>query len=215
MKFLVKALVFLSADRIRTLFNCAAMIAAATASSAAHAVFIQYELVPLGGSSYRYVYSIENNGSLGAGVAISLFDVMFDPVLYDESSLNISTLAPLSNDWDQIFLTSAPGDPATYDALALAGGVADGATVGGFSVEFTWLGAGTPGNQSFAIYDPDSFNLLETGMTGNLATVPLPAALWLFGSGALTLLGFGHTCKRFAPDTIQRRKLTELWRVES
>jgi len=210
MKFLIGLSVFLSVKRIRTFASCAVMIAAATASSTAHAVFIQYELVPLGGSSYRYVYSVENNGSLGAGVAVSLFDVMFDPTLYDESSLNITTPAPLGNAWDQIILASAPGVPAAYDALALAGGVADGATLGGFSVEFTWLGAGTPGNQSFAIYDPDSFNLLEEGMTSNLAAVPLPASLWLFGSGALTLLGLGHTRRHSAPDAIQRRKQTQL-----
>lgn len=179
---------------IRRLARAGVFIAASAASAAANAVVVQYNLVPLGSNNYRYVYTVENNGSLGAGVEVSLFDVMFDPALYAETSLSATTPVPLGDNWDEIFLTSAPGLPAAYDALALAGGVADGATVGGFSVDFTWLGAGTPGNQPFAIYDPVNFDVLEEGVTASDA-VPLPAALWLLGSGIMTLLGFGRTQK--------------------
>ena len=49
---------------------------------------------------------------------------------------------------------------------------------GGFAVQFTWLGAGTPGAQPFEIVDPDTFQTLESGST---TVVPLPATGWLLG----------------------------------
>jgi len=155
--------------------------------SPAHATSVQSNLVASGGDDYRYVYSITNDGSLGSGVPLQLFDVLFDPAQYLESSLTITTPPSLSGNWNQIFLASSPGVPAEYDALALAGGIADGATIAGFSVDFKWIGTGTPGVQPYEIYDPNTFALLEQGVTAS--PVPVPAALWLFGSGLVALLG--------------------------
>jgi hypothetical protein len=126
----------------------------------------------LGGSAYRYEYSVYNDGSLGAGVPIELFDVLFDPALYQESSLQIVTPDPPKSEWSEQFLASLPGVPAAYDALALTGGIPDGSTVGGFAVEFIWLGPGLPGGQPFQIYSVDRFRPLETG-----GTVPEPSFL--------------------------------------
>ena len=184
---------------MRTAFLTAAALAVAVAAagflgSEARAAVIRYELIPLGGSDYRYVYTVENDGSLGTGVPVELFDVLFDPTLYDEASLSATTPALLANDWDEIFLTSSPGVPAAYDAFALAGGVADGATVSGFAVDFTWLGPGTPGSQPFEIYDPVTFALLEQGAT--LITVPLPPTPWLLISGAGALVAYRRKWKR-------------------
>ena len=122
-----------------------------------------------------------------------LFDVLFDPAQYLESSLTITTPPPLSGNWDQMFLASSPGVAAAYDVLALTGGIADGATVTGFSVDFKWIGAGTPGSQPYEIYDPSTFALLGQGVTAS--PVPVPAALWLFGSGLVALLGTVGTSK--------------------
>jgi hypothetical protein len=124
-----------------------------------------------------------------------LFDILFDPANFLESSLTISTPSPLALGWDQLILASAPGVPAAYDALATGGGIADGATVAGFAVEFTWIGTGLPGSQPFAIYDPSTFDLLSEGTTTSV--VPIPAAAWLLGSGIAILLGCGGTRKRF------------------
>ncbi len=154
----------------------------------AHAAIVQYNLVALGGNDYRHVYSVTNDGSLGSGVAVQLFDVLFDSAQYLESSLTITTPSPLSGNWDQLILASSPGLPAAYDAQTLTGGIADGATVAGFAVDFTWIGTGTPGSQPYEIYDPGTFDLLEQGVTAS--PVPVPAALWLFASGLGTLLGF-------------------------
>ncbi|MCP5313168.1 MAG: hypothetical protein H6955_06410 [Chromatiaceae bacterium] len=157
-------------------------------AQSANAIIIEYDLTPLGGSSYRYDYTVVNSGSLGSGVSLELFDVLFDPSLYDETSLSIATPAPLANDWDEYFLGSGIALPAAYEAFALAGGIADGATVSGFAVEFTWLGAGLPGRQDFEVYDPNTFDLLAVGSTRSPeSAVPLaaPLLLILFGMGLI------------------------------
>jgi hypothetical protein len=154
-------------------------------ASDARASSLGYSVISLGGDNYRYVYSVTNDGSLGSGVALRLFDVFFDPTLYDEASLAVSTPAALGAEWDQIFLASAPGVSAAYDSLATAGGIADGDTVSGFAVDFRWLGAGVPGAQAYQIFDPGSFELLGEGVT-----VPEPAALSLLASGLGALLAF-------------------------
>ncbi|HEY1240404.1 MAG TPA: hypothetical protein VGF16_07590, partial [Bryobacteraceae bacterium] len=46
-------------------------------------VTINYDLMPISGDTYRYVYTVSNNGGLGPGVPLTLFDVLFDPALYD------------------------------------------------------------------------------------------------------------------------------------
>lgn len=162
----------------------------------AHAASVQYDLLALGGNDYRYVYSVTNDGSLGSGVALQLFDVLFDPAQYVESSLTITTPPPLSGDWDQLILASSPSVAAAYDAIALAGGIADGTTVAGFAVDFTWIGTGTPGSQPYQIYDPGTFDLLGQGVT--TSPVPVPAAWWLFASGLGTLLRFRPAPRRLS-----------------
>jgi hypothetical protein len=153
-------------------------------ASPARATVVQYELLPLGGSQFRYVYTVSNDGSLG-GAAVNLFDVLFDPSLYSETSLSISTQPPLASSWNEILLASAPGVPAAYDALATGSGIAYGQTRSGFAVDFAWLGTGAPGTQPFVIYDPQTFAVLEEGTT--VSAVPLPPAGWLLLSGVAGL----------------------------
>ena len=159
----------------RTLWLCALLVSVALP---AHAVQIAYGLESLGGTSYRYTYTVTNNGTTGG--AVQLFDVFFDPDLYDEDSLTIVTPNPPSSSWDQIILASGISVPAAYDALALAGGIPISSSVTGFKVQFLWLGTGAPGAQGFAIFDPDTFDTIETGTT---TVVPLPGALLLLGTG--------------------------------
>lgn len=147
----------------------------------ASAIIVNYDLIALGGSSYRYEYTVTNDGSLGAGVPVESFALIFNSTLYDETSLVIVTTDPPASEWDeQIFGTGLLVEPA-YDALALAGGIADGSSVFGFAVQFDWLGAGTPGPQPFEVYDPNTFDLVETGVTRSAGTsIPEPNTLLLF-----------------------------------
>ena len=174
---------------IVVLLGASALLVATLFTSPTHATTITFEVLSLGGTTYRSVYAITNDGSLGPGIAVELFDILFDPALYLESSLTIVTPAPLNTEWDQLVLGSAPGVPATYDALALAGGIPEGGTVSGFAVEYEWLGLGTPGAQAFEIYDPGTFALLERGLTTEVTSVPEPAAFWLLAFGLVGLMG--------------------------
>ncbi|HOW77582.1 MAG TPA: PEP-CTERM sorting domain-containing protein [Candidatus Competibacteraceae bacterium] len=154
----------------------------------ATAIIIDYDLKSLGGnSSYQYDYTVTNDESLGTGVALEWFAILFDPALYDEPSLSIITPDPPASEWDELILGSGLGVPAAYDVFALAGGIAVGASVSGFAVQFDWLGTGMPGAQPFEIYDPDTFDVtLATGSTRAAGTtVPEPGTLALLFWGAV------------------------------
>jgi hypothetical protein len=155
------------------------------AHSAFAAVSIQYSVVPVGGSTYRYVYSITNTATSGSP-SVKLFDVYFDTSLYQSGSLQIVTPDPLHTQWSEQLFSAAPGVPGAYDALSLMGGIAPGTTVTGFSVQFTWLGSGVPGAQPFQIFDAGTFAVLQNGTTSsNPASVPAASTL------ALSLLALG------------------------
>lgn len=152
-------------------------------SCSANAAIFSYDLQNLGGNRYSYTYAIENNGSLAAGANITEFQLLFDPIKYDELSLSFSNNGAFSTDWVAQFLTSAPGIPATFDIYTLGNGIQVGERISGFSVDFIWLGLGLPGTQEFQIYDANTLGLLETGASQPIQSVPLPLAWPLFLSG--------------------------------
>lgn len=169
------------------------VLAATLLAQPSDASTISYELQDLGANNYRYVYTIGNDGTLPGSSAIQLFDILFDPSQYLETSLNISSASSISSEWSEQFLASAPNIPAAYDTLANGSGIAVGTQTSGFAVDFIWLGSGLPESQIFEIYDPDSFTLLESGNTQPLNTVPLPATLTLFLTALIGLFAFGKS----------------------
>jgi len=141
----------------------------------ARAIQVNFTTVDLGGDRYRYDYTIVNDGSLGPSTSLGLIDLLFDPALYEEASLTNVSASALAVDWDQQFLASAPSIPAAFDLMAKGSGLPAGSQIGGFAVEFTWLGSGAPAAQPFEVYDQSSFSLLAQGVTS-----PVPEAdAWL------------------------------------
>lgn len=136
----------------------------ASALSAASPVTIDYELTALAAPGrYEYRYTLTN---VSLATPLSWFSVDFDTALYDESSLAITSTG--LGDWSEQLLASIPalGVPAQYDAYKTVGaGLGIGDTETGFTVEFNWLGTGTPGSQAFTIYDPATLDVLATGVT--------------------------------------------------
>jgi hypothetical protein len=155
----------------------------------ASAIAIVFDLQALGGDHYRYTYTVTNDGSLGVGVPLEVFDILFPPDRYDESSLMIVTPPALQTAWSELILASAPGVPAAYDVVALTGGVPEGVSVTGFAVVFRWLGSGGPGAQAFEVFDAQ-FNPLAGGITipAQPTAIPEPGALTLVGIGLVSLL---------------------------
>jgi len=151
------------------------------------ATMIQYDVANISGNTWEYSYTV-NNDTLG--IDIDEFTVYFD-----------------SGDYTNLSLPSAPGtwDPLAvqpdnfmnnngfYDALALSGGIAAGISMGGFSVRFDYLGAGTPGSQLFEIVDPSDFSILDSGQT---SVIPVPPAIWLFIAGGFGLFRFARITRR-------------------
>jgi MYXO-CTERM domain-containing protein len=144
--------------------GAAALALLAPLSASAAAVSIEYTLVALGvPGRFEYQYTVKN---LSLAADLSWFSVDFDPYLYDESSLAITSTG--TGDWAEQLLASIPilGVPAQYDAFKASGDpLATGDSATGFSVAFTWLGTGTPGSQGFTVYDANTFAVLDAGAT--------------------------------------------------
>lgn len=145
------------------------------------ATTITYQASFVSGSTWRYDYTVANNGAITGEVR--LFDILFNPALYDEPTLVISSASGIAAGWDEQILASGLLVPAAYDVLAKGGGITTGGSVSGFAIQFHWLGTGTPGAQGFEIYDSVTFDRLGTG-----TTVPLPASAALLVSGLLGLV---------------------------
>jgi hypothetical protein len=162
------------------------VLLATIACNPAQATIIEYDLEAMNGETWRYNYYVTND-TLDA--PIEEFSIWFDWSLFGDLGFS---LAPAG--WDPIAIqpdVNLPHD-GLYDALALGGGLLPGSTLGGFSLQFTWLGAGTPGSQAFDILNPLDFSVLDTGMTRLRVTtppvgVPEPDTLALL-SAALLLL---------------------------
>jgi hypothetical protein len=121
------------------------------------ATSLEYTLDALGGSSYRYNYTLFNDT---LAVPIEGLSVYFDLGLYDNLS---SPTAP--SGWDPLVFQPDAGLSADgiYDIFNMPNPLAPGASLGLLSVEFDWLGgASGPGPQSFDIFD-SAFEVLDSG----------------------------------------------------
>lgn len=148
----------------------------------ARATTVLYDVTNISGNTWEYSYAINNNT---LSIDIEEFALRFDLGFYENL---VATSTPAG--WDPLVIEPDPviPDDGFYDALALSAGIAPGESLGGFNVQFDYLGAGVPGVQFFDIVDPNTFGSLGDGFT---QLVPVPAAIWLFGTGLVSLLGVG------------------------
>lgn len=149
-------------------------------SASAMSASIFYEVDALGGNSYNYHYTIENQ----TVDPIEEFTIFFELGLYENL---VVTTTPL--DWDS-FVAQPDAqlpDDGFFDSLALVSGIQFGDLLSGFSVQFDYLGAGTPGSQFFEIIDPITFDPISDGFTQPLqsSNVPEPSTVFLIALGLL------------------------------
>lgn len=150
---------------------------------------VSYTATDVSGSTWEYNYTINNNLS----VNLTEFTTFFTLGQYT----NLDVLSAPSN-WEggggALAINPDPSLPADgfFDAEASDAGLAPGASQGGFSVEFTYLGTGTPGAQLFNFVDSSSFATLEAGNTtlssggsGTTAAPEIDPSSW---AAAITLL---------------------------
>lgn len=148
----------------------------------AWATTIGYHSVHLGGTQWRNDYTVTNDT---LAVPIEEFTIFFDNGLY-ATLVDAST----ASGWDILVIQPDGAIPAAgfMDALALAGGIAPGASLGGFSIIFDYLGTGTPPPQAFSIVDPVTFAQIDGGFTTRPGIVPAPSTPWLMLAGLIALL---------------------------
>ena len=156
---------------------------------------ITYGVTNLADNTWEYNYTIFN---VTLGVDIEEFTVYFDAD--DFESLIVGT-APAG--WNPVAVEplNDPFDPdGYYDAFAeLAAPIAPGDSLGGFTVTFDYLLSGTPGSQFFEIVmfnnSTFDFDVIDSGQTIAASVVPIPAAIWLFGTALIGLVGFSKRKK--------------------
>ena len=140
--------------------------------------------VNMGDDLWRYTYTVTGDSFVnGTGFAIDFETNLFTIPTSEQTAPN--------GDWyvqtyESIFYNS--GEVFVYDAYAL---VDNASLENQFSVDFVWTGAAAaPGTQYFVVYDQDAGTVLHNGVT-TAAPVPVPAAIWLLGSGWAAIAGAG------------------------
>jgi len=120
---------------------------------------VTYTATDISGSTWEYDYTVSNSV---LSSSLTEFTTFFTLGQYS----NLVTETSPGN-WSPIAAQPDPGLPADgfYDVLALDSGLASGGSQSGFSVQFTYLGSGTPGSQLFNFVDSSSFATLFAGQT--------------------------------------------------
>lgn len=135
----------------------------------------------LSGFVFRANEPCANNPALTCSDAL---DIQFDPTMFGQLSNGV---APAGFDLLLFQPNNPPQAPGDYSALAL---VDHPSLLGQFSVDFTFIGKGTPGSQAFSIDQFDSNGgfqgVVATGTTAPLASdTPEPYSVSLIAAGLM------------------------------
>jgi hypothetical protein len=196
----VKNLIALS---LPVILICADAFISTAGAQTADIVYSTTELssdASAGTSTWQYNYTITNTTPGGAALpAIDEFTIYYALGTYSDLAV-----ASSSSNWSSLV---APPDPILgadgfFDAEANDAGLPAGASVANFSVDFTFLGKGTPGSQLFNIVDyndPATYaNPLQVGFTRlapssvsapEIDASPAVGAMTLLMGGLLVLRG--------------------------
>jgi len=164
------------------------LMAPAAIARAATIEFVASDLVDTtpGEDLWRYDYTVSGRNFLQS----EFFDIYFSANLYGM----LTAAAGPNADWDVAILQQPnpanlpPFDRGMFDAFALT----DNPSLSGtFSVNFVFLGSGSPGSQKFEIFDAAS-TLAESGFTrapGQVIPEPSTAAPFFIAlvAGAIQL----------------------------
>ncbi len=145
-----------------------------------HATTVRYDLSPVSGNTWEYVFSVTNDS---LATSIDEFTVFFDHSLFSNLQL---VAAPAG--WDPLAVQPDPGLPQDgfFDWLALGAGIGSGQSLGSFQVRVDFSGNATPGGSLFEVIDPKTFETLDRGFTtATVAAIPEPSTIALMTSGVL------------------------------
>jgi hypothetical protein len=160
------------------------ILVALALGAAAHAQ-VTYTATDVSGSTWQYNYTFTNNLASGNIGEVTVY--------YALGSYEGLSVASSPGNWSPLVAQPDPSLPADgfFDVQATDAGLASGNSVSGFAVDFTWLGAGTPGSQVFNIVNPAGISAapeVDAGTAG--------AALTLLGGALLVLRGRRRAVRR-------------------
>ena len=175
--------------KLSTHFVALALVLGVSSITSARAALIEYTVENIDTDTWQYDYQITNESLVGD---ISSFTIFFELELFADL-----VVAASPSDWDSIVIQPDPNlpDDGFFDSLALGLPIGVNSSLGGYSVAFTFLGIGMPGDQFFSIND-EFFTPITSGFTTAATatepppvTVPEPSSLVLFATCLLLLIG--------------------------
>lgn len=171
----------------RTPFGLKRQIAAGLLTAlciTANAASVKYEAVALGGTSWRYDYTLQGNATATAFDGLTIY---FAASSFGQLS---NELAP--SGWETLVVQRDTGIPADgfLDLLNLGGSLSGALTPVVFSLRVEYLGTGLPRSQRYELYQSTPFSVVASGETVQVGAIPEPRtnALMLLGLGAVVAL---------------------------